>query len=97
MISRAPRTFPTEPEECGSASARGFEGASRLRSLCTARPEEDGDLPREAETEREPEEDREPEEEREAEELRVAEAVPDTAGTARRLQRSSPSAEKTFL
>lgn len=91
MISSAPRTFPMEPEECGSASARGFAGASRLRLLCTARPEEDGDAPREAETEREPEE------EREAEELRAAEAVPDTAGTARRLQRSSPSAEKTFL
>ena len=97
MISRAPRTFPMEPEECGSASARGFEGASRLRSLCTARPEEDGDVPREAETEREPEEDREPEGEREAEELRTAEGVPETRGTVCRLQRSSPSAEKTFL
>ena len=90
MIRRTPSTLPTEPEEGGSASARGFAGTSRERSRCVLRSEGDGAELREAETGREPEEDRG------AEELRIAEAVPETAGTARRLHRSSPSAEKTF-
>ncbi len=91
MISRAPRNLPKAPVEGGAASARGFAGASRLPSRCALRPEEE-----EAEA-REDEAGREPEEEREGEELRTAEGVPEDRGTARRLQRSSPSAEKTFL
>ena len=90
MISRTPSTFPTEPEAGGSASAGGFAGAPRLRSFCVLRPEEEGT------EEREDEAGREPEGEREAEELRAVEAVPEEGGTARRLHRSRPSAEKIF-
>ena len=91
MISNPPKNLPKAPVEEGAASARGFAGASRLRSRCALRPEEE-----EAEA-REDEAGREPEGEREAEELRTAEGVPEARGTTCRLQRSSPSAEKTFL
>ncbi len=59
--------------------------------FCTVCPEEDGEELRETEALCEPEEDRE------AEEFRTVEGVAETGGAARRLQRSRPSAEKTFL
>ena len=91
MISNPPKTLPKALVEEGAASARGFAGASRLPPRCALQPEEEGTEAREDEA------GREPEGEREAEELRTAEGVPEARGTACRLHRSRPSAEKTFL
>ena len=83
-INSAPKTFSPEPEEAGSALARDFAGASRVRSFDAVLPDV-------------PAEEREAEDEvRELEVPRVFEAVPETGGTERRLHRASPSAEKTL-
>ena len=80
-INSAPKTFSPEPEEAGSALARGFAGASRVRSFDTVLP----DAP--AEEERESED--------EVREY-AFETVPEMGGIERRLHRASPSAEKTL-
>ena len=80
-INSAQKTFSPEPEEAGSALARGFAGASRVRSFDTVLPDAPAEEEREAE-----------DEVREY----AFEAVPETGGIERRLHRASPSAEKTL-
>ena len=80
-INSAPKTFSPEPEEAGSALARGFAGASRVRSFDTVLPDAPAEEEREAE-----------DEVREY----AFETVPETGGIERRLHRASPSAEKTL-
>ena len=80
-INSAPKTFSPEPEEAGSALARGFAGASRVRSFDTVLPDAPAEEEREAE-----------DEVREY----AFETVPETGGIERRLHRVSPSAEKTL-
>ena len=80
-INSAPKTFSPEPEEAGSALARGFAEASRVRSFDTVLPDAPAEEEREAEDEVR---------------KYAFEAVPETGGIERRLHRASPSAEKTL-
>ena len=80
-INSAPKTFSPEPEEAGSALARGFAGISRVRSFDTVLPDAPAEEEREAEDEVRED---------------AFEAGPETGGIERRLHRASPSAEKTL-